>query len=464
MTQRHLCIGFLLLALAGHILPAQAQQVTWQSEELELLIGIRDRARAQGGWAADLGILRRYTPMMDHEYRIDLRTMRFTVENDAAWFASRHAVRSYAGSIDKSHFATRTDFRHRVDVSDRLQVSFFGRQQEDHEAQRFYVEARVAYALGSAHRVGLSQTAGSYKPDLDTELFYRHESPLTGSLHIGLNLLDAANNFIFDGLGVDPALEDTLRSYDAKPRLLRFRWLASDALPIYAEVYGGVQPRSDLTVTTHSDPDFIYRRREHVAYGALLLSYPARWTTFSARTFVWREGSHFTAPAGSSAFRDYRIARRETSIGLRAATSVDVSRRYQLWIVKDVAAVFYGERQWGVDFGGAAVPQAFDLYERRLELGAGVSIRPVRSGFLASVMWHYDGRDYNDGIDVIERYRLRFAQWQPNSRATFVLGYEIGNRFLLESGVSYDIDGDIFYTDRGPTRFDGPFARLSLTW
>src|SRR5690625_7636260 len=144
--------------------------------------------------------------MMDHEYRIDLRTMRFTVENDAAWFASRHAVRSYAGSIDKSHFATRTDFRHRVDVSDRLQVSFFGRQQEDHEAQRFYVEAGVAYALGSAHRVGLSQTAGSYKPDLETELFYRHESPLTGSLHIVLILLDAVYYLILDVFVVVPAL------------------------------------------------------------------------------------------------------------------------------------------------------------------------------------------------------------------------------------------------------------------
>ena len=464
MKQRSLSAWFVLTLLAGCMTNAHAQSATWQADELELLIGIRDRARADGGWASDQGILRRYTAMMDHEYRIDLRSMRYSREDDAAWFASPNAVRGYAGSIDKSRFATRTDFRHNVDLSGRLMVTFFGRQQEDLEASRFFVEAGLLYALGGGHAIGISQSAGAYKPDLDTELYYRYDDPLVGSFHLGINLLDVTNNFIFDGLGVDPALEDTLRSYRVMPRLLRFRWLSSQALPVYAEAYGGVQPRSDLAVTTHSDPAYEYRRREHVAYGALLLSYPTRRITVSARTFFWREGARYTAPTGSSAYRDYRTSHGETSVGLRAVSSVDVTPRYDLRLVADLAAVYYRERQWGNDFGGASVPEPFNLYERRIEAGASVSMRPKRSGPLASIVWLLDQRDYNDGIDMLERHRLRFAQWQPNSRLSLVLGYRLDGRMLLEAGVSYDVDGDTFYTDRGPTRFDGGFGRLSVTW
>lgn len=55
---------------------------------------LRDRWHAYDGLFFDRGVLRRLTPAMDHEYDMDLLMYGFTADEDAAWYASDHAVRT----------------------------------------------------------------------------------------------------------------------------------------------------------------------------------------------------------------------------------------------------------------------------------------------------------------------------------------------------------------------------------
>lgn len=455
-----LVLVWLMLSAA----PVMAQHLTWQHHEQDLSIHLRDRANAVGGLYFDRGLLRRYTPWMDHEYWLDIRASAFTPAEDAVFYASDHGVRSALGSIDRAHFAIRTEVRHNLDLGPRHELHFFARQQQDLQANRFFVQGGYAFRLTENHAVGFSQTAAKFKPDLDTEIFYRFDSSRSGELRVGLVLLDALNNVVFDVLGVDPVHVDTVRIYSNAPRLLRLRWLSPEFGHLRMEAYGGVQPPSHSSVTAQTDPGIVFAQRERLSYAALLLSTRYRFLSAAARISTWSESIDFAAGPESSARRDYRSGQSESEIGLQTVATFVTSERRLLVVHADAALVRYRDRQYGSDFRSSPIPQAFDLVETRVDLHGRLSWIPKTSGVRLGMRWLSDSRSYNDGINVLEGNYLRFAQETPNSRISLLVGYQHERGFVIEAGSSWDVDGDRFYSDRGPTRFDGAFGRVMMLW
>src|SRR5690606_30626309 len=117
-------------------------------------------------------------------------------------------------------------------------------------------------------------------------LFHTYASPTVGRLRLELGLLDVANNLIFDGLGADPALEDTVRSYGRKPYLLAASWES----PVYhgfrAEMIAGLQTRTLARVRSQSLSALAFRWRENARYAGLQLEYGGPWTTVGAQLRV----------------------------------------------------------------------------------------------------------------------------------------------------------------------------------
>lgn len=462
---RPLFILATLLLLAD---AATAQGPTWQRWEQEVLLGLRDREGGFGGYPFDRGRLRRYTPEMDHEYRLDRRAVQFAPEDDAAWFATAHGVRTTTASLDKARFGTVTEVRHRLDVGERHRLAFDAVHQEDFTARRFFIEGSYGYVVRPGHIVGVTHTMGRFKPDLDAEVFYEAEHSRLGRLRAGLVALDAYNNVIFDRLGVDPALQDTLRSYDRAQRLVRVRWqspaLATAFGPVRVEAYGGVQPTSRATVTTFSDPAFAYRREEQFGYAAALVALTHGPLVLSTRAGYWTDRNWFDASPEAADARDYTTRQRELHLGSRAQARWPLRPSHDLEAVADMALVYYRDAQTGTDFTGSTVAVPLDLRETRVEAEARLTWLPVDGGFRASLRWLLDGRTHGEQIDTFEAAFLRFGQPSPQHRMSLLLGYDLRRGIRIEAGASVDLDGDTFYDDRGWTLFDGGFGRVTMLW
>lgn len=450
--------------LVGIAPDVAGQGATLMHREDVLLMMIRDRQGSIGGLWFDRGILRPYMPDMDHEYYLDLRGAAFTGEDDAVWHNSDSAVRTYAASINKSEFATTTDIRHRLTWADRHVVTLRGRQQEDLQARRFFIEGGYAFEVAATHFLGFTQTMARFKPDLDTELFYEARGTPAGNVRASIFFLDAFNNAIFDGLGVDPVLQDTLRSYHRPPRLLRVRWLSPRFGQVSFEAFAGVQPESEAAVSTHSNPDYEFVVEQRIGYGMMNVRVDVGRFVTSAYLTTWEERTAYSAPEGSSAYRRYATRQREMRFGLRGHGVLPVTRQGGIEALADVSLVQFRDRQTGDNFSGARVDQPFYLVEDRVEAEARLAWTPRRKGVRAGLRWLSDHRSYNEDLAVLERRFLRFAQWTPNTRLSLLLGYDFQPWFRLETGVSFDVDGDRFYTDRGITRFDGGFGRVQVVW
>lgn len=435
----------------------------WRSASLvgwrdQVRTGALDRKHAYGGLFFDRGAFRRLTPTMDHEYDLDLLTYGFTAADDRRWYGSAHAVRTYMGSIHKSRFATTTRTRHRVGLSEHGDALFSAMQQEDLAAQRFFVELGYEHALAGDHRIGLRQTLAAYKPDLDLTLFYAYDSPPIGELQVEAVFLDVANNLIFDRLGVDPVLEDTVRSYRHRPFLLDVYWRSPLVHRFRAELSAGIQPAIRARVRSQGAAEIDFAWRERLHYLAMLLEY-----------------QHPRASGGLQVRHTYSAIDRRSAAASPNSTdygSMQSSRSATLYLLAPIwklrasawlTAELYDDRQEGSGFDEASIPSEMDYFERRLTLQARLYYVPER-GIRAGAEYLVDGRRFYRDADLMNSY-LKFLPWSPNGRLAVHVGYQFSRRAHVLVGAAYDLGGDPFYgDDRGLVRYDGGFGRAVVMW
>jgi hypothetical protein len=461
-------LGVIVLALS---FPARgvAQPTPWMlgfSEWQRMLhIDLRDQRHGHGGLFSDRGSSARYTPRMDHEYHLDLRTAGFDTWWYDGWDARTNGFRSTAGSIDRSAFATTTDFRHRETIGARHAFAVEGRQQDDLSARRLFIEVSYHFNLTGRHTVGIGHSAGSFKPDLDLNVLYSGQLRRLGEVDAGLILLDYANNFIYNVLGVDPALDDTIRSYTRPPVLLHARWRSPAEFPIALDVVAGVKPPSHASIERQSDSQFAMLERHAYRYAGAQVS-----TTFGPliaglRHRYVEESRAFQSPEGSSAERSYEARQRLHHTGIMTGAWWPLLSKHRLRASAELALEIYQDGQTGSRFVGASVGRPFQLRERRIEGAIQLALIPQARGVRAGMGFYSDARSYSDGMDVLEATYLLFRQWYPNHRLSVHLGYQPRPGVFIEAGTSFDVDGDAFYEDgRGLTRFDGGFGRLQVTW
>ena len=436
---------------------------SWRSATLrgwhtEIRTAVRDRRHAYGGLFFDRGVFRRLTPGMDHEYDIDLLTYGYTPADDAVWYARAHGIRTFMGSIHKSRFATRTRFRHEIQLMDRHTALLDAMQQEDLTAQRFFIEVGYAYQVAAQHHIGFSQTVASYKPDLDLTLFYTYQAPPIGTLRAELALLDVANNLIFERLGVDPVLEDTVRTYRRRPLLLDLTWRSPLIGPLRVEATVGIQPAARARVRSQQDSGVDFRWGERLRYAGALVEY--RHPLATGGVIYHHTFSGMAREAEAAAGSDTKYSAQQSS---HAATIYALAPIWRLRVGLWLTTERYSDNQSGTGFEGATIPSALRYRERRVTFQARADYIP-RRGVRAGLAYLVDHRRFTDGASLMNEY-LRFLPWSPNGRIAANVGYRFGDSGYVIVGVAYDVGGDPFYgDDRGPVRYDGGFGRVVVTW
>jgi type III pantothenate kinase len=467
---REATVAVLLVVLAatlGSARRASAQQPAaptlagWQEH---LHVALMDRRHADGGYFFDRGVFRRLMPVMDHEYLLDAMTYRFTPAQDAVWRRDSSGYRSYMGSIDKSNFVTRHHLRQRLALGGGLSFTAEGYFQEDLRASRFLVAPGFSYQWNKRHRIGFRQTFVRYKPDMDLRLFYELREPQWGRFRLDVTALDVANNFVFEGIGVDPTLEDTVRIYERRPWLVAARARSVRWRGLRLELAGGVQTPSRARVSSQNYPNRRFTWREGAAYAGALLSYHLSLATLEAVAGLRYRRTHTrmrrTAPDSSVYTSDYRSRQNRESVSGFARV-----RWRQLRASGRLTFGTYDDRQAGADFDQSTVPQAFHYDERFRKVRLRLVRVPPGRGLTGGLEYLALRRDYDEsGYEALREARfLTFRQTRWNHRLVLLAGYQFTAEARVMLGGAFDLDGDQF-AGRDPVRYDGGFGRISVRW
>ena len=421
-------------------------------------LAVWDRSHAYGGVYYDRGVMRRWTPDMDHEYDLDAFAVRPSLADDAAFYAAPSGLRTSAGSIFTGHFVTETELRVGVGLVGPLGLDARVVQQEDLSARRAAVELGYRLDLGRGHGVGLRHSVAEDKSDLDVEVFYRYARGARTELEVTAGRLDGLNNLVNDVLVPFPGHDDTLRVYDTTPVWLTARGSAPVG-PVRVEVAGGVGPEARATVRSQTTGDPGFALTDAVAYGGVLAEGVA-WARGPDRVVVGaqaravRSATGRRSAPGSDTPADYRARQTEAEVGAFALGRWR-SLRAEAWLAREVRT----DRQSGTAFGGSAVAGPYGVRERwtwarvRLDWAPGERGPVVGGEVLSGYRAFPDPDDQRELAQV-----LRYVPTSDGRRATLRLGWRFSPRADVVFGGSVDVDRDQSST------YDGAYVRLRAVW
>ena len=396
-----------------------------------------DRGGGIFGRLAEEGILQRYHPLQDHEYRLDELTAGFALADEGAWLRTENGFRAWGGSISNRNFVNRAEARFSIPVAHRVRSGLRLWQEESLEAER----QRVLFTLGVDSLVGgwtgwFGITLEFMKPDADLEWGLRRRLGERLDLSFAFAVLDAFNDFIFVKLRVDSAETDVFREYRRQPLAVRFAADWRPAARWRLEAVGGGSNRARLEGDIVADDRAGFDQAERVRYVGLL----GEWTPRG------------DLAVGAFARRIEAESRREYA----AADSVSDFDLLEATAAAGAYALFRPSADW--DLEGAVLhthrrerrrgADARDGRDREWTAWASGSRRLTRWLFL-SLGYFYDDRAPSADVPFADA----LAATNQRLRTDLVVRFPSGAR--LGAGVNWDLDSP---TD--PRFFDGAHGRL----
>ena len=449
----------LLLLCAGSakqdVLARQTtEEATLQGWTEDMMRSIGVRNDAYGGIYYDRGLFRPWTPDMDSEYHLDERTAGFTMLDDARFYDARYAFRSYAGSINTSEFITFGQFRAAVPVTDTGALLLEGIQRHDLRGDISYLNLGYRVRVGGGHRLAITVAGMTYKPDVDAGLRYEYQLRSGGRIRVDWQRLDIANNLIFNSLGVDEVLEDTVRSYTNSPNLFVVHGESPTLGPLRMEFSAGYQTRGKAQVSRQSAPDSVFIWEDGAAFAGILAEYRVTERVSAGVTYQFtyndiRRGS----PASSLYSSDYTSTQQHDRL---AAYVVGQFHRWtaDAWLARS----WRTDQQEGLDYDQAAIPEGMDYRGTTTAVQVRVRSVPDRRGMRMGMEFRHRHLSENEDGALLNGYR-RFEPRETEQRLTGLIGYQFRPDAWIEFGASYDLDGD-----GKSQRFDGGFMRMTVTW
>ena len=412
---------------------------------------MKDRLRPDDEVHRVREILGKYTSLMDHEYHLDQST--YLNDFDRSWRPKSYSVvfRNQLRSIDRSHFATRSTFSIDSPMQGKHDVIIKLVIQDDHQAQRMLADIGYGYQIADNQRLGVSMTVEQYKPDLDWTFFYEYENETWGLLDARIVFFDFANNLIFDAIGVDPVLDRFERSYSSSPKLGALKW-NKFWTNWKIGLLGGIQNRSRASIaeTPRNEGDeAIYFSKlwfvgSEIAYRSFLGELRLFAILHDERQSVRNETHRGDIVYSNLAFENF-------------STGMKYWKRQDKW---SLSTDFIYDN-YENNSHNSEDPNSSRRGFRQQEIILQSELRRhFWSNKLVIGLGHaFQWRNLKD----VSRINLAYAPNLFNSRTTLTSGIHFRKDALIEIGVSFDLDGDQFYTDRGPTRFDGAFGRVVYT-
>ena len=407
----------------------------------DVWLALTDRDGSYFGRLADEGTFQRFNPLMDHEYELDVRTGMFTPSEEARWASSRRGVRASGASIGRSLIMTDLELREAVPISGPVELGFHFVRQHSLTARRDHPRVGLRWNGVGGSPWNLSTWLGVhfFKPSADVEVAVaRRWGPPEGEwrLRVGLGLLDAFNDLIFEGLGVPPTEVDAHYDYTAASRAIR-AMLQRTWGSTRVELHGGLTTLSRVLVTFPSTGDRSYTLDERVGFAGALAE---------ARLFGRIAVSAYGTLARADTDRRFRVPSPE-NLELMEETRA-IGGRARLGLTADVSVEGDLRWTWRPEDRHTGDGTRLEHDDREL-FGQVALLRRPRVGEL----WRLAVAQYDRESTVFDG-RLAGVQ----QRLTMEWGYRFVSDFEVVAGLRLDLDA----FERAP--FDGGHLRISTTW
>lgn len=444
----------------GLVIPSdQSTHATLEGWAADRRLYVLDRHDGYGDLFYDRGVFRHITPLMDHEYDIDMVSYEFSLIQDRVWSQLGSGMRMGAISTSRQRWEIRTEVKNSVELADSHRLHLDIILERGAQAQRAFVEFSYDWEAFPHHYFGLRHTVTQYKPDFDISFFYQYGNDWDGMVRFEGTLLDIYNNFIFDVLGPDSRHGPYVTSYKKQPYLLQLSFASPAKYALRGELYSGWQPQGRLRVTSQDNAAMRYRDQEQAHYLGALVEYDFGAVTIGMvyqrdRSALDRQGLGADLPS------DYWSKQRFERGGTYVIGSWGTLRGEAWFFLAD-----YYDRQQGNNFSLSTLDGATNWSEYRKRYRARISYTPQPTGLYAAVEYSALSRRLN-------RQAARFfsTQWSRHSylkgpsnyRSTFMLGYRFGSAEFV-AGKNFDLDGD---DRRGfwNKSFDSGFFRFAISW
>lgn len=447
-----LVLGALLLAGFPRGLDAQSAARDTTGSGLATLaiwadgvwLALADRDGSYFGRLADQGTFQRFNPLMDTEYELDLATGLFSPSEEARWSTAVRGLRVVGASINHPFILNFAEWREMVPVSGPVDLHARFVRQKSLTTQRDYpvVGVRWRRLLGSPWALRTTIGMHFFKPSADVEVGLVRGWGGSGggggrlTLDLGVALLDAFNNVIYNALGVEPQETPAHFNYTALPVAARLalRWSSPSRS---LELKGGVSTRSEVRVSFPASGEPSYSLAEQVSFvGALAEAALAPRVRVAAYGTMARAATdrRFTPPRTD----DLRLREKTQVLGLRGR----VTHRRALALELDLRGTWRPEDRLSGD--GSSV-----RHRDREVFGLLALVRQPATGWTWRLGYAFMDRDAG-----VLASRLSAV----NHRQLMEWGYRFRSGFEATAGLRWDLDRGF----AGP--FDGGHVRFAATW
>ena len=415
---------------------------TWADRTWASLL---DRDGSWYGRLSDRGTFQRFPDAEDDEYRLDLRTGLFSPSDDARWAVAPRGFRAAAASIDHPHIVQTLEWRERFPISESWAFEGAYVRERTLEAARDQVQPGVFWrpVREGPWEVGAALGLHFFKSSADVELVagraWAGPEGGRGRLNVRVVALDAFNDLIFQGLGVDP--EDAEAHFDYLNVPLAVRVDAEWRAGLFRfEALGGASRRSGVRVTFPATGDRPYDLFERVTFAAgVVEAHPGGRTALAAHAALARADAERLTDSPSTL--DLSLREVTWEAGLRARQGFAT----HLWLEADLARTLRPEeRRTGWRTPGT-IPASVEHRDREWFASASLIRRPP-TGWTARVMVASLDRNADP---VLARLTA------SNQRLVLDGGFRSATGFELSGGLRWDLDAF------GERAFDG--AQLRIT-
>lgn len=438
------------------------------SDDLQQLIYNRDGYF--GGRSYEHGLFRFFTRQMDHEYDLDLFTIRPTPIESHPFWNSDNALQNSFGSLNYQQLTVKTKFRNTIDISNTVSLQWLGIQEESLRSNDFLFHPGIYVKPGAAHTLGLSHTLNRLKENLDITFHYRLGNKPAGYIDLGFSILDWANNLVYS-LSQSKDLENEFtQSYIKQPLFYSLLAETPEHPFLRGQISAGIQPES-VARNKHSEfADSTFTNHEQVNYfGALLEFYRPTFT--AGAIYQYQYAKMYRYPVEESLYTlDFSNREVTYRLGFYLTKQFLKELIFEQWVWTEQNR----DELWGTSVPEGWIP--YDFQEDRLLMKTILVYKRYGKGFQGGIELNLDHRNML-GEDDAERAEIDFFQNYPeqiigkNQRLTFKIGYHKNDTVNFWVGFSYDIDGKPDYEGDIAeelhvisSRLDNGFAQLIVKW
>jgi hypothetical protein len=395
-----------------------------------------------GGWAgrlSDAGILQRFNPDEDTEYRIDMHTSLFTPSEDARWASRPMGLRGAAGSLSRPELAQRVEWRQRFVVSGGWSLEGDLVRERTWEVFRDHLRTGIFWQPGGTGSWEAGATLGLhfFKPSADVELLLRRrwgeEEIARGWIDVRFAVLDAFNDVVFQALGVSPEAADAHFDYLIQPVALRADGSWKVGI-VRLEIRSGVSRRSTVRVTFPAAGDPPYELGERVAFAGGVVELQATpSTTVAALASVARAETERLGDTAST--MDLSLRETTRAAGLRARQTLSSTLALE-------ADFLWTERpeQRSTGWRSNADPQLLVEHQDRELFGGFALVRRPLSGWTGRLFYGWLDRNADPLMSHLTKHHIRLI---TDAGYRFASGFEVtaGVRWQMARRAGYLFSG-----------------------